>query len=61
MKKYMSLMLALLMLAALFTGCAQKTAESAPAVTDAPKAEEKAARKAAKAAAKAAKAQKDSE
>ena len=41
MKKYMSLMLALLMLAALFTGCAKKAAEPAPVVTEAPKAEAK--------------------
>ena len=42
MKRYLSLFLAVLMLAALFAGCGQKAAESAPAVTDAPKAEVKA-------------------
>ena len=41
MKKYMSLLLALLMLAALFTGCAKKAAEPTPVVTEAPKAEVK--------------------
>ena len=40
MKKYMSLLLAVLMLAALFTGCAKQAAEPAP--TEAPKAEAKA-------------------
>ena len=42
MKKYMSLVLALLMLAALFTGCGQKAAEPAPAATEAPQPEAKA-------------------
>ena len=41
MKKYMSLLLALLMLATLFTGCGQKAAEPVPAATEAPKAEAK--------------------
>ena len=42
MKKYMSLFLALVMLTALFAGCAGKTVEPAPAATEAPKAEVKA-------------------
>ena len=39
MKKYMSLFLAMLMLAALFAGCAGKTAETAPDATVAPEQE----------------------
>ena len=54
MKKYISLFLALLMLAALFTGCAKKAAEPAPAATEAPAAEGKQAAEAPKAEATAA-------
>lgn len=42
MKKYISLLLALLMLTALFAGCQKKDAEAAPTATNAPQAEVKA-------------------